>query len=219
MCCSPSASRTYSTKSVEFARRTSPVRWSSVLSPDEPGHEMDAILAQVGVRVAIPVEQRERRRRAGDRPLDDVPREQHATGRIGRQAGLDQPAAHLRPADLHADLGQHALRLVDDPVDEIGGEHLESWAHHAAIVRSDRPVARRPVARDDPVGRVGAVTASPPPRRASAACCGSAPAPMLLGRRDQFARTLAGRLPAARAPDSAWSRAATGRRVLRPMQP
>ncbi len=33
----PSASRTYSTKSVEFARRVSPVRWSRTLRPDEPG--------------------------------------------------------------------------------------------------------------------------------------------------------------------------------------
>ena len=37
MCLSPSARRTYSTKSVESARRVSPVRWSSTLSPDEPG--------------------------------------------------------------------------------------------------------------------------------------------------------------------------------------
>src|SRR6266550_6044957 len=33
----PSASRTYSTKSVELARRVSPVLWSSILRPDEPG--------------------------------------------------------------------------------------------------------------------------------------------------------------------------------------
>ena len=33
----PSPSRTYSTKSVEFARRVSPVRWSRTLRPDEPG--------------------------------------------------------------------------------------------------------------------------------------------------------------------------------------
>ena len=37
MLASPSASRTYSTKSVELASRVSPVRWSSTLRPDEPG--------------------------------------------------------------------------------------------------------------------------------------------------------------------------------------
>ena len=47
-----------------------------------------------------------RRRRAGTGP---------ARRRVERQAVLEQPPAHLGPADLHADLGQHAHRLVDDP--------------------------------------------------------------------------------------------------------
>src|SRR3546814_19160929 len=64
------------------------------------------------------------------------------------QAGLDQATAKLRAADLHADLGQHSLGLVDDPADELRGQDLESRAHHAAMVRPIDP-GHRPVACDD----------------------------------------------------------------------
>ena len=73
---SPSPTRTYSTKSVEFARRVSPVRWSRTFRPDEPGHEVDAVAAQVRVRVAVAVVEREGLRGVGDRPFDDLAREQ-----------------------------------------------------------------------------------------------------------------------------------------------
>ena len=90
------------------------------LEPGRARHEVDAVAAEVGVRAAVAGVERERARGVGDGPLDDVPREQHAVaGGVGRQPGLEQPPAHLRAADLHADLGQHALGLVDDPVDEF----------------------------------------------------------------------------------------------------
>jgi hypothetical protein len=96
------------------------------LETGRPGHEVDAIVAQVGVRLAGPVVEHERRRRAGDRGVDHVRREEHALTRMVEwQAVLEQPPAHLRPADLHADLRQHAPGLVDDPGDELRVEDVE----------------------------------------------------------------------------------------------
>ena len=130
MCSRPSARRTYSTKSVEFARRDLAGPVVEHLEPRRARDEMDAIAAEVGVRVAVAVVQRERSWRVRDGPFHDVAREQHALGRgVGRQPGFDEPAAHLRAADLHPDLGEHALRLIDDPVDELRGEHVQGRAH------------------------------------------------------------------------------------------
>ena len=126
----PSASRTYSTKSVESARRTSPVRWSSVLSPDEPGTKW----TRSSPRSACGLPSRSYS--VNDRGAEAIARSTTSRGNRtrpsarGRQAGLDESPAHLGSADLHADLGQHALRLVDDAVDELGREEVEAGATH-----------------------------------------------------------------------------------------
>ena len=46
------------------------------LQPGRPGHEMDAVAAQVRMRVAVTVVEREGLRRVGDRPFHDLAREQ-----------------------------------------------------------------------------------------------------------------------------------------------
>ena len=70
---------------------------------------MDPVAAEVGVRLAGSIEQDERARRGRDRGLDHVAREQDPLAAvIERQAVLEEPPSHLGPADLHADLGQHA---------------------------------------------------------------------------------------------------------------
>ena len=137
MCSRPSARRTYSVKSVEFARRVSPVRWSRTFRPDEPGHEVDAVAAEVGVGHAVAVVERERARGGGDRGLDDVAREQDAlAGVVERQAVLEEAPAHLRAADLHPDLGQDPLRLVDDPADQLVAQDVQARPHQALPSRS-----------------------------------------------------------------------------------
>ena len=62
------------------------------LEPRRARDEVDAIPAEVGVRVAVAVEQRERSWRARDGPFDDVAREQHATA----PASVGSPASMSR---------------------------------------------------------------------------------------------------------------------------
>ena len=135
MLASPSASRTYSTKSVEFARRVSPVRWSRTFRPDEPGTKW----TRSPPRSACGSPARSYRTNElgadGDRPLDDLPREEHPlAGAIERQAVVEEPPAHLRTADLHADLGQHALGLVDDRGDELVAQDVQAGTHPRSLV-------------------------------------------------------------------------------------
>ena len=67
------------------------------LEPGRAGHEVDAVAAEVGVRLAVPVVQDERARRGRDRRLDDVAREQHPLAAVvERQAVLEQAPPHLR---------------------------------------------------------------------------------------------------------------------------
>ena len=103
------------------------------LQPGRARHEVDPVAAQVRVRVAVAVVQGERLRGIGDRPFDDLAREQDPAIRRGREAGVDQPLAHRRTADLHADLGEDPLRLVEDPGDEVVVEDLERRSHRASI--------------------------------------------------------------------------------------
>ena len=152
MLASPSPSRTYSTKSVEFARRVSPVRWSSTLRPDEPGTKWTRSPPMSACGLAVPVVQPERRRRRRDRRLDDVAREEDPlAARVERQPVVEQAAAHLRPADLHPDLGQDAHRLVDDPADELGVEDVEGRPHASSSgrCRDGRHQRTRTAARGD----------------------------------------------------------------------
>ena len=91
------------------------------LEPRRAGHEVDPVATEIGVRLAVPVVQQERRGALCDRPLDDVPWEQDALA-AWRRAGRPCRARRRRISgapDLHADLGQDALRLVDDLGDEL----------------------------------------------------------------------------------------------------
>ncbi len=131
-------------KSVEFARRVSPVRWSWTFSPDEPGHEVDVVAAELGVGIALAVVEREGAWGGGDRGLDDVAREQDAgPGVVERQAVLEEAALHLGAADLHPDLGEDALRLVDDPAEELLVHDLQARPHRRSSPSTPFSVSRR----------------------------------------------------------------------------
>ena len=106
------------------------------LQPARAGHEVDAVAADVGMRVAVAVVEPEGLGGAGDGSFDDIAREAHPmAGRVGRQAGLEEPPAHLRAADLHARLGQDAHRLVEDALDERGAEDVEGGTHRRTFWR------------------------------------------------------------------------------------
>ena len=95
----PSPSRTYSTKSVEFARRVSPVRWSSTLQARR-ARARSGRGRRRGRRAASPSRSysQNERRGARDGPLDDVAREQDpVAGRVVRQAA-PRAAAGASPA-------------------------------------------------------------------------------------------------------------------------
>ena len=132
----PSARRTYSTKSVEFARRVSPVRWSRTLSPLEPGTKWTRsppMSAWASPSRSYSGERARRGLRWPSRPR------RAGTGRgpvrVQGQAVVEQAPAHLRPADLHADLGQDPLRLVEDPGDELGLEDVQGRPHQRSSGR------------------------------------------------------------------------------------
>ena len=63
------------------------------LEPGRAGHEMDPVAAEVGVRLAGPIEQDERARRGRDRSLDHVAREQDPLASRDRAAGRARGAA------------------------------------------------------------------------------------------------------------------------------
>ena len=131
----PSARRTYSTKSVEFARRVSPVRWSRTLRPDEPGTKWTRSPPMSACGLPGAVVQDERPGRVGDGPLHDLARKEDAfsTGVQWQPMG-EQALAHLRSADLHADLGQHPLGLVDDPGDQLVAQDVQARTHPRSFV-------------------------------------------------------------------------------------
>jgi hypothetical protein len=92
--------------------------------------EVDAVAAEVGMRLAVTGVERERVRGIGDGAFYDGPREQDpVAGGVRREAGLEQTAAHLLATDLHPDVGQDALRFVDDAIDEFGCEDVQARAH------------------------------------------------------------------------------------------
>ena len=131
-------------------------------------HEVDAVAAEVGVRVAVAVEERERLRGVGDRPFDDVAREEDPpVGGLG-QAVVEQPLAHAVTADLHAGLGEDPLRLVEDPGDEVVVEDLERRSHRTSIVTGRVPAGAReptvPRAHRRPIVLMVAPSAAAPRR-------------------------------------------------------
>src|SRR4029079_1390476 len=85
---------------------------------------------QLRVRIALAVEERERARRRLQGRLDDVAWEQHpSSGMVEGQAVLEEAALHLRAADLHPDLGEDALRLIDDADDQLIVEDPQARPH------------------------------------------------------------------------------------------
>ena len=145
----PSPRRTYSTKSVEFARRVSPVRWSRTFRPDEPGTKWTRSPPMSAC--GLPSRSYSQNEDGASRSPPRRPRAGRGPGarRVERQAVVDQPLAHLRPADLHPDLGQDALRLVDDPGDELGLEDVQGRPHQrsSAVSQRHRDGVRRSVTR------------------------------------------------------------------------
>ena len=133
----PSASRAYWTKSDEFARRNSPVWWSSHLRPDDPGTKWTrsppmsacglpsrsySVNEEGALAIARSTTSRGNRTRSPDA--------------VGGQPGRQEPALHLRAADLHARLGQHALGLVEDLADEVVREDVEGGSHRRERYRT-----------------------------------------------------------------------------------
>ena len=105
-------------------------------------HEVDAVAAEVGMRVAVPIEECERLRRGGDRALDDVAREEDALAlMVEREPVIDQALPHLGAADLHPDLGQDSHRFVEDAPDQVIVEHRELGPHRSSTA-SRRPPRR-----------------------------------------------------------------------------
>ena len=104
-------------------------------------NEVDPIVAEVGPLGAAAVVEPERGRRDADRLLDHVPREQDPAVGPLRQARVEKPLTHRRTPDLHPVGGQHALRLVDDSVDQGRLEDVEARSHR----RSMMPEAVRPM--------------------------------------------------------------------------
>ena len=81
MCSSPSQSRAYSMKSVELRQ---PRLARAVVQDLEAARARDVVhvaAADLGVRLAVAVVERERFRRGRDRAVDDLGREQHAAVR------------------------------------------------------------------------------------------------------------------------------------------
>ena len=169
MCSRPSPIRMYSTKSVVSASRASPVRWSRTFRPLEPGTKW----TRSPPRSACGLPSR------SCRTNDDgavaiaasttSAREQDPGARgVGREPVIEEPLPQLLPADLHADLGQEALRLLDDRRDELRLEDLRLAgarpAPQASVTRSrqcgmctSKPEGRdlRARARAAPPGRRG----------------------------------------------------------------
>ena len=117
MCERPSASLTYSTKSVVFARRTSPVRWSMTLSPDEPGTKW----TRSSPRSACGLPSRSNNEATGpSRSPARRSRAERAPARRSRSLAARPPKSspHLCAADLHAGRGEDAQRLIKDPLDQ-----------------------------------------------------------------------------------------------------
>ena len=135
MCWRPSPRRTYSTKSVEFARRTSPVRWSSHLRPDEPGTKWTRSPPRSACGLpSRSYSQNDDGALAMARSTTSRGNSTRSPEAFERQPGLQQPAAHLLAADLHAGLGEHALGFVDDPGDEVVREDGEGGSHQAGTL-------------------------------------------------------------------------------------
>jgi hypothetical protein len=63
------------------------------LEPARAGYEVHVPAADLGMRVAIAVVQREGFRRARDRGINDVRRKQHSSFGVGRQAVREQALA------------------------------------------------------------------------------------------------------------------------------
>ena len=110
------------------------------------GHEVDAVSAEVGERVAVPVVQHERGRGVAHGTLDEFTWEQDpVAGRVRRHAGLEQPPSHFGPADLHAGLGKDPHRLVENAFEQVVGQDGQPWSHRVRAYRSaDRLPGRGP---------------------------------------------------------------------------
>ncbi len=81
---------------------------------------MHVVAAELGVRLAVAIVERERLRRTLDRLVDDVGREQDAFAfPVGLESVIEQAFSEPRSTNLHADLGQDGLRLVENLVDQL----------------------------------------------------------------------------------------------------
>ena len=100
------------------------------LQPGRAGHEVDAVAPEVGVRVAVAVVERERPGGAARSPAPRRPAGTACGRRRRPSAGRARSAGGAsRAADLHPDLGEDALRLVEDPADEVVRQDGQAGAH------------------------------------------------------------------------------------------
>ena len=129
----PSPSRTYSTKSVEFARRVSPVRWSSTLRPDEPGTKWTRSPPMSACGAPA------RSCSQNDEGASAIAFSTTSRGNRTRSPewSSGRPCSRRRrrisgPADLHPDLGEDPHGLVDDPGDELRLQDVEGRPHQGS---------------------------------------------------------------------------------------
>ena len=89
---------------------------------------------------------------------------------VERQPVIDQPPAHLRTADLHADLGQDAHRLVDDPRDESSSRMFRVGRISAPLSRIATLSLQRKPSRARPDGLAWVLVPRDAPAASETAC-------------------------------------------------
>ena len=96
---------------------------------------MHLVTAELGVRRAIAVVERDRLGRALDGALHALRGEQYALGVIRGarelQTLLEQPLAQACAPHLDADLGQDALGFVQDRRQQVIGDDAKSRSHYS----------------------------------------------------------------------------------------
>ena len=94
-------------------------------------HVVNIVAADLRVRIAIAVMQRERLRRAFDCRIDNVGRKQNAAVRVGFEAVVEQSLAEPLATNFHARLGHDSFRLIENIPDHAVGKNAECRSHYS----------------------------------------------------------------------------------------
>ena len=162
------------------------------MSPDEPGTKW----TRSPPRSACGSPARSyRRNEPGRRRRSPARRPRAGRGPAAPAASSGSPwsrsrGAHLRAADLHADLGQHALGLVDDPGDELVAQDVQAGTHPRSLVPTVGRWSGMGIPMPSTLRLMGRAVASCASRRVRASAPGSAGGPVSRG---SPARASAGR--------------------------